>query len=105
PSLPLSLRPSVRPSVRPSPSLSLPLSLYPPPLSHARRMGRMRSDCIGEPVTSVSMSHDNNCILASSLDGTIRYGVERLRALLLTVLRALLLTVQAAGQGDRGAAA
>jgi mitogen-activated protein kinase organizer 1 len=36
------------------------------------RIGQLRTDCIDEPVTSVSMTHDSNCLLASSLDGTIR---------------------------------
>eukprot|EP00051_Salpingoeca_urceolata_P010550 m.129251 g.129251 ORF g.129251 m.129251 type:complete len:309 (-) comp16754_c4_seq1:1672-2598(-) len=36
------------------------------------RAGRLRTDFIGEPVTSVSLSHDGNCILAGSLDSTIR---------------------------------
>ena len=36
------------------------------------RVGQLRTDCIGEPVTSVQLSHDGNCMLASSLDGTIR---------------------------------
>lgn len=36
------------------------------------RVGQLRTDCIGEPVTSVQLSHDGNCILASSLDSTVR---------------------------------
>jgi hypothetical protein len=36
------------------------------------RMGRLRVDFIGEPVTCVSFSRDGKCVLASSLDNTIR---------------------------------
>lgn len=36
------------------------------------RIGQLRVDCIGEPVTSVSLSHDGNCLLASSLDNSVR---------------------------------
>lgn len=37
------------------------------------RAGRLSTDYLGEPVTSVSFSHDRNCILASTLDSTIRF--------------------------------
>ena len=36
------------------------------------RMGSLRSDFIGHPVTSVCFSMDGQCILVSSLDNTIR---------------------------------
>ena len=36
------------------------------------RAGKMVEDCIGEPVTSVSYTHDGQCILVSSLDDTVR---------------------------------
>eukprot|EP00040_Diaphanoeca_grandis_P031608 m.189427 g.189427 ORF g.189427 m.189427 type:complete len:324 (+) comp32372_c9_seq1:266-1237(+) len=36
------------------------------------RMGAMNSDYLKDPVTSVSFSHDKNCILASTLNSTIR---------------------------------
>eukprot|EP00045_Choanoeca_perplexa_P014573 m.172598 g.172598 ORF g.172598 m.172598 type:complete len:308 (-) comp16722_c0_seq1:2600-3523(-) len=36
------------------------------------RVGQMRQDNMGEPVTSVSFSHDNNCLLVSTLDNHIR---------------------------------
>jgi len=36
------------------------------------RVGMLRTDHISQPVTSVSVSGDNNCILASSLDDRIR---------------------------------
>ena len=36
------------------------------------RMGQLRVDCIGQPVTSVSFSKDGQCVLASTLDDTIR---------------------------------
>jgi mitogen-activated protein kinase organizer 1 len=36
------------------------------------RTGVLSSDTIGAPVTCVNLSHDKNCILASSLDGSIR---------------------------------
>ena len=36
------------------------------------RMGSLRSDFIGNPVTSVCFSMDLQCILVSSLDDTIR---------------------------------
>jgi len=38
------------------------------------RAGRLATDYLGEPVTSVCFSHDRNCILASTLDSTIRWG-------------------------------
>mmetsp|Transcript_9467 Transcript_9467/g.24420 ORF Transcript_9467/g.24420 Transcript_9467/m.24420 type:complete len:333 (-) Transcript_9467:99-1097(-) len=36
------------------------------------RMGKMREDLLKDPVTSVSFSHDQNCLLASTLNSTIR---------------------------------
>ncbi|KAG0305749.1 WD repeat-containing protein 83 [Dissophora globulifera] len=36
------------------------------------RMGKLTTDNIFEPVTSVSFSKDGNCVLASSLDDTVR---------------------------------
>eukprot|EP00727_Mastigamoeba_balamuthi_P013328 m51a1_g8618 hypothetical protein (996) ;mRNA; f:61640-69025 len=36
------------------------------------RKGTLFTDQIGVPVTSISMTHDNNCILASTLDSTLR---------------------------------
>ena len=36
------------------------------------RAGRLSVDCVGHPVTSVRLSHDGNCILATSLDGVVR---------------------------------
>lgn len=36
------------------------------------RMGQLRVDCIGQPVTSVSFTKDGQCVLASTLDDTIR---------------------------------
>lgn len=36
------------------------------------RAGRMRLDFLKDPVTSVSFSHDRECILASTLNSTIR---------------------------------
>jgi mitogen-activated protein kinase organizer 1 len=36
------------------------------------RAGRLRTDHLGNPVTSVALSNDKNCILASCLDATIR---------------------------------
>eukprot|EP01113_Clastostelium_recurvatum_P015413 TRINITY_DN18593_c0_g1_i7.p1 TRINITY_DN18593_c0_g1~~TRINITY_DN18593_c0_g1_i7.p1 ORF type:complete len:283 (+),score=54.77 TRINITY_DN18593_c0_g1_i7:46-894(+) len=36
------------------------------------RVGQVKSDHIGQPVTSVEMSHDQRCILASSLDDRVR---------------------------------
>ena len=35
------------------------------------RMGRLRSDCIAEPISNVCYSNDKNCILASTLDGRV----------------------------------
>jgi len=40
--------------------------------SYDIRMGAMNSDFLKDPVTSVSFSHDKNCILASTLNSTIR---------------------------------
>ncbi|RHZ79087.1 hypothetical protein Glove_152g50 [Diversispora epigaea] len=40
--------------------------------THDIRMGVLVSDLISYPVTSVSVSNDTNCILASSLDDTVR---------------------------------
>ncbi|RGB37439.1 WD40-repeat-containing domain protein [Rhizophagus diaphanus] len=40
--------------------------------THDIRMGVLITDLISYPVTSVCISGDNNCILASSLDSTIR---------------------------------
>jgi len=36
------------------------------------RNGKLLTDTIGQPITSVILSHDNNCILASSLDHSVR---------------------------------
>jgi len=36
------------------------------------RMGELRTDTIGHPISSVSLSRDENILLASSLDSTIR---------------------------------
>lgn len=36
------------------------------------RMGQLRVDCIGQPVTSVSFTKDGQCVLVSTLDNTIR---------------------------------
>lgn len=36
------------------------------------RIGKMMADHIGQPVTSVTLSKDGQCILVSSLDNTIR---------------------------------
>eukprot|EP00041_Stephanoeca_diplocostata_P014037 m.252086 g.252086 ORF g.252086 m.252086 type:complete len:340 (-) comp19551_c1_seq2:35-1054(-) len=36
------------------------------------RMGAMREDYMKDPVTSVQFSHDRNCILASTLNSTVR---------------------------------
>ena len=36
------------------------------------RMGQLRVDCIGQPVTSVNFTRDGQCVLASTLDDTIR---------------------------------
>ena len=36
------------------------------------RLGSLVVDTVGYPVTSAAFSHDNNCILSSSLDSTIR---------------------------------
>eukprot|EP00850_Spirogloea_muscicola_P007667 SM000039S14497 [mRNA] locus=s39:391996:394293:- [translate_table: standard] len=36
------------------------------------RMGRVVSDHLGRPVTSVSLSNDGNCVLAGYLDSTVR---------------------------------
>lgn len=36
------------------------------------RLGKMIVDHIGQPVTSVVFSRDGQCVLASSLDSTIR---------------------------------
>lgn len=36
------------------------------------RMGKLQADCIGQPVTSVSFTRDGQCVLASTLDDTIR---------------------------------
>lgn len=36
------------------------------------RIGKMRVDHIGQPVTSVRLSSDGQCVLVSSLDSTIR---------------------------------
>eukprot|EP00808_Paulinella_micropora_P029214 g48462.t1 len=36
------------------------------------RMGRVTTDHIGQPVTSISVSSDGNCTLASSTDSTLR---------------------------------
>ena len=36
------------------------------------RMGKMREDFLRDPVTSVSFSHDHNCLLVSTLNSTIR---------------------------------
>lgn len=36
------------------------------------RMGQLHVDCIGHPVTSVSFTRDSQCVLASTLDDTIR---------------------------------
>ena len=36
------------------------------------RMGKMKEDYLKDPVTSVSFSHDHNCVLASTLNSTIR---------------------------------
>lgn len=46
------------------------------------RAGRMRTDFIGEPVTSARLSNDSNCLLVSSLDDTVRYGVVECDGLL-----------------------
>lgn len=35
-------------------------------------MGRLREDFLRDPVTSVSFSHDHNCLLVSTLNSTIR---------------------------------
>ena len=35
-------------------------------------MGQLHVDCIGHPVTSVSFTGDGQCVLASTLDDTIR---------------------------------
>lgn len=35
------------------------------------RLGQLRADCIGQPVTSVSFTRDGQCVLASTLDDTI----------------------------------
>ncbi|CAG8483586.1 6804_t:CDS:2 [Cetraspora pellucida] len=40
--------------------------------THDVRMGTLLTDLISHPVTSVSVSNDFNCILASSLDNVIR---------------------------------
>ncbi|CAI2182117.1 10439_t:CDS:2 [Funneliformis geosporum] len=40
--------------------------------THDIRMGALITDLISHPVTSVRVSGDNNCILASSLDNSIR---------------------------------
>ena len=36
------------------------------------RMGQLHVDCIGQAVTSVSFTKDGQCLLASTLDDTIR---------------------------------
>ncbi|CAB3989473.1 WD repeat domain-containing 83 [Paramuricea clavata] len=36
------------------------------------RIGRMTADHIGQPVTSVTLSKDGQCVLVSSLDNTVR---------------------------------
>jgi mitogen-activated protein kinase organizer 1 len=36
------------------------------------RIGRMTADQIGQPVTSVTLSKDGQCVLVSSLDNTVR---------------------------------
>eukprot|EP00730_Choanoeca_flexa_P019245 TRINITY_DN9394_c0_g1_i2.p1 TRINITY_DN9394_c0_g1~~TRINITY_DN9394_c0_g1_i2.p1 ORF type:complete len:306 (+),score=61.90 TRINITY_DN9394_c0_g1_i2:2-919(+) len=36
------------------------------------RVGQMRKDAMGDPVTSVTFSHDNNCLLVATLDDCIR---------------------------------
>jgi len=36
------------------------------------RAGRLRTDHLGQPVTSMTLSNDRNCILCSCLDSTIR---------------------------------
>ena len=36
------------------------------------RVGKMTADYTGHPVTSVTLSKDGQCILASSLDNTVR---------------------------------
>ena len=36
------------------------------------RMGQLRVDYIGQPVTSVNFTRDGQCVLASTLDDTIR---------------------------------
>ncbi len=40
------------------------------------RMGQLRTDYVGHPVTSACFSNDNACILVSTLDNTIRYRVR-----------------------------
>jgi mitogen-activated protein kinase organizer 1 len=36
------------------------------------RKGALTTDCVGQPITSVKVSHDSNCLLISCLDDTIR---------------------------------
>ena len=36
------------------------------------RLGKLTEDCMGEPVTSVSFTNDGQCVMASTLDDTIR---------------------------------
>lgn len=36
------------------------------------RNGSLTTDCIGQPLTSLSVSHDGNCYLLSCLDNTLR---------------------------------
>jgi len=36
------------------------------------RNGQLITDTLGQPVTSVSLSHDSNCVLVSSLDNSVR---------------------------------
>lgn len=36
------------------------------------RAGKLTSDCVGHPITSVSLSSDRKCMLTSTLDGKIR---------------------------------
>ena len=38
------------------------------------RMGRVYSDDLHNPVTSIAMSHDGQCVLAACLDSTLRSG-------------------------------
>jgi mitogen-activated protein kinase organizer 1 len=36
------------------------------------RAGALWADQLGSPVTSIALSHDGNCVLASCLDGALR---------------------------------